>query len=561
MVDLAQEDRDGVIVRMAIIVQTEEKRDDRIRELKSARDEYTDLATKFASLTVNPGEVRSYKDSLLASIKARAAAQMAETGEQFMDDPDKLDKLLKWYYNDLVVAKKGLSRLMPKDWVIFETFVKIYHQILHDWLQSNVTDPNIAPTHMLAIIHFKDVYYEKMLSRMKATSPMLEPQLPGGQDSDLVREYRQLIIDKVEQWMQRIFTTDKNAFLQRSSAELDGAEDGGHFRTKSSGDLWIMLREQLNVAAECKLPEVIEGVTDAMFRSLTARQEGWSHVISETINKISKPDLKRNALENVEVVYDWLLAVANDSLELIQEETGRLAVFKKQYEEFVSKDYASAAEAKLESVSNNFADLMIQCITGFVKIIFATDLTKAMSEIFTVSWAERHQIMPAITEALQSYLQDYLDRTSDPLLGDLLTQEMAKQLLVNYLGSIRNKNVKFRRQDPFQDRIREDVEDAFKLFEPYPSFPDIREQWRAVSVMDQLLSCGKSEIASEFESVLATYWDIKMGWVEPVLRARDDLDFGLSLAGDGKTLVKTLRAISADKRDKGLPSTIFSWVN
>lgn len=564
MVDLAQQDKDGVIVRMAIIIQHEEKRDDRIRELVTARDEYSGLASRFTSLEGAVGEVRGYKNSLMHSIKARASAQMTFTDERFMEDPEKLDKSLKWYYDDVVTAKKGLSRLMPKEWQIFDTYVKIYHQVLHDWMCNKIADGNITPSHMLAIIHFKDKYYEKMLSRMRASLSTLEPELPGGRDGDLVREYRQLIIDKVDQWMERIFTSDRKAFINRKVDDLDGYHNGGHFRTKTSGDLWIMLREQMNVAAECQLPEIIEGVTDAMIRALKARQEAWSNLIAESVEVVARPDARRESLENVEVLYDWLLAVANDSLDVIQEDSteafGRLSVFRLQYETFVSTEYTSASESKLESVRDTFADLMIQCITGFVKIIFATDLSKAMTEIFTPVWIQQRQHMPAICEALSSYLQDYLDRTPE-LLGSLLVQEMAKQLLVSYLRSVRNKNVKFRRHDAFEDRIREDIEEAFALFRPYPnSFQDIREQWRAVSVMDQLLQCDKSAIAAEYESILETYWDVKISWVEAVLRTRDDLDFG-PLAGDGKALIKNLRSISADKRDVGLAPTIFGWID
>ena len=79
---------------------------------------------------------------------------------------------------------------------------------MNDWLMEKAADQSVTPTHMLAIIHWKEKYYGKM-DRLGVQAKDLEPQLPGGRDSDLVREYQQLIINKVEQWMNEMNKTDR----------------------------------------------------------------------------------------------------------------------------------------------------------------------------------------------------------------------------------------------------------------------------------------------------------------------------------------------------------------
>lgn len=559
MIQFASRENEGVIVRMAVIIVNEEKRDDQIRERKLVRDEYSDLATRFKSLAVGDRQPREYKKMLLDSVRLIIASRLEETNDEFMQDPDKLEKLLKWYYNDLNIVRRGIVDLVPKDWKIYDAYVGIYHQQLHDWLLSKVTDSGLLPTHMLAIIHYKQTYLDKM-RRLGKSRDDLVPDLPGGHDSDLVREYQKLIVDKVDQWMSRINSTDLQALRARRVDEIEPNEYE-HFRSKSSNELWFMLNEQLSFANGSGIVEITEGVVGSMIGALEARKEAFTRLISDISDQMKHADFNR---ERAEHLFDWFIAIANDGLAYFGEENaenpGKIEAFKDDCKNVVRSEFALPMEARFETLKDGYLDLVLLCMTSFVKLIYTMDLRPATSEILTAAWISPGQQVPAILEALSSYLEDYLPRSAD-LLRVLLVQEMAKRLLGEYLSAVRNRGAKYRRQDPFTDRVRQDLQDVFKLFGSYPdAFQEIKDSWRAVNGMVQLLECEKGDIPREFEQMLADYPDIKIGWVESVLRAREDIDWG-PIGGDGKSTMKMLRAIAVDKRPDTTQQTIFAFVD
>ena len=553
MIPLVQEGKEGLVVRLAIVIEEEEKFDNRVKELRRAQQEFTDLASRFKSLATGPKELRGYKDLFLQSIKLHAQDQLEETETAFNEDADRLEKSLKWYFNELNTVKLGMTNLMPKKWKIFQTYTQIYHELLCKWITDKAADKETTPTHMLAIIHWKEKYYDKM-KRLGVPIKDLEPELPGGRDSDLVREYRQLIIDKVEQWVAQINKSDRQAFRERRESDLDHDENN-HFRTKTLADLWLMLREQLIVASSSNLYDVIEGVTDAMFRALKTRQDMWTSLLTSELDRYARS----GETEGMQGLQDWLIAIANDQILCIEEPEegeiptssattqGYLFSFCQDYESLVSPDYIQSAAAKVETTKDGLTDLMLLSISVFSRLIFLVDFRNIMTEFFTPTWYSDSQLMRQVISTYEDYLGDYKPRMP-ALVQDLLIQDLAKQLLIAYLQCVRNKNAKFRRQDPFVERLRDDIVTVFHFFEKEApsSFNEIKAQWRVLEGLMGLLECEKHVIHAEFEKFIDVYWDVRMSWVEAVLKTRDDVEFGP--LGDGKSILKGLRATAAERR-------------
>jgi exocyst complex component 3 len=145
-----------------------------------------------------------------------------------------------------------------------------------------------------------------------------------------------------------------------------------------------------------------------------------------------------------------------------------------------------------------------------------------MPEFFTPAWYGQKRI-GAIVSTFADYLNDY-NSVLHPSLRDILVEELSDQLLVHYLGSVRNKGAKFKRTDQFTEKIRDDVLTAFKFFEDYDSYQDIKLKWRPVSKMVELLSAEKSQVAEVYAQFKMEFWDVQIGWVEAVLRSRDDFE-------------------------------------
>lgn len=238
LIELVKGGSEGLIVRLAVVIEDEEKRDKKAKEIQEAQREFKDLANRFKSITAGPKELRRYKEKFLQAIEGVAQGKIVETEQTFLEDPDKLEKSLKWYFNDLNAVKLGMVRLMPKKWQIFKTYTDLYHKTLHDWVISRVESPELTSIQMLAIVQFVEKYYIKM-QKLGVPEDNITPHLIDNRGAELIREYRQLIIKSIDEWMDRMAATDKTSFLSRVDTALD-EDENGFFRTKTLADMWRM---------------------------------------------------------------------------------------------------------------------------------------------------------------------------------------------------------------------------------------------------------------------------------------------------------------------------------
>ncbi|KAF2497369.1 exocyst complex component Sec6 [Lophium mytilinum] len=524
LIPLVQSGNAGMVVRLALIIEEEEKKDKKVKALQDAQREFKGLAARFKSIATGPKELRGYKEKFLQAIKATAELRIAESNETFLGEPDKLDKITRWHFNDLNTVKLGMVTLMPKKWRIFKQYTDIYHNLMHDWLVERIDDQELAPTHMLAIIHWVDKYYIKM-AKLGVPEDLLAPHLIDNRGPELVREYRQLIIKAVEEWMDRMAVTDKENFLSRSEGALE-TDENGWFRTKTLGDMWRMLREQLLVAGNSDRTDVAEGVVEAMFRALTSRQRMWESLTEAELAKYSVPTADQDGLQPLQ---DWLISIANDQIACIDERDSDpdtngsyVSSFQRDVTSLVSPAYAPIIDGSMEQLKNGYIDLGAHCIHIFASLIFLVDFRSILSEFFTGAWYSQKRI-GQIVNTFQDYLSDY-ESVLHPSLRDILVEELADELLVHYLSAVRNRGARFRRADPFTEKIKDDVVTAFEFFQAYPSFADIKQKWRVMDGFVKLLEADKTQVVHVYADFKEHYWDVQIGWVEAVLRSRDDFE-------------------------------------
>ncbi|KAL8722146.1 MAG: hypothetical protein Q9181_007552 [Wetmoreana brouardii] len=539
LIPLVQADNKGMVVRLALIIEEEEKSDKKVKALQDAQREYRDLASRFKFMTSGPKQLRGYKEKFLKAIELYAQPQFEKAEERFLEEPDKLANIMKWYFNDLYVVKVGMVSLMPKKWKIFKTYTDIYHGMMHDWLIKHIDNPELSPPHMLSIIDWSEKYYAKM-TKLGWDQMDLQPHVLDAREVELIREYRQLIVKSVDEWMDRMFLADKISFLERKPDSLD-TNANGYFRTKTLGDMWRMLKEQTTVAGDSGRADVAEGVFDAMFRALKSRQNMWQKMVDDESQKYKHPSSSSgNDQEGMQVFQDWLVAIANDQIACIDdnEETSQLSYltrFQQDLEPLVSPKYMSShATTELDALRDGFVDLGTHCITIFVSLIFKVDFRTTISEFFTQKWYNEYA-MKRITTTFDDYISDYCKVLHHSLL-DILIEELADELLVHYLSSVRNKGIKFRRTDPFTEKIKDDVLTAFEFFGNLAQKPElaglpltvdfkgIKEKWKVVNYMVRLLQEDKGGVVRVYEEFKKEHWDLQLSWVERVLRARDDFD-------------------------------------
>jgi exocyst complex component 3 len=519
----------GLVVRLAVIIEAEEKSDKRVKALQEALKDHKEMAARFQSITDGAKQVRGYKEKFLQAIQIHANEQILESKQAFLEDPSKLEKSLKWFFNDLNAVKVGMVSLMPKKWRIFQTYGKIYHKLMHDFLVGMIDDPDTISANMLSILNWPEKYYAKM-AKLGFKQDELEPQVLDGRETELVREFRQLIIRFLDQWIDRIFKTEQKDFTERN---VDGsnlnADEFGYFRTKNLTDLWRMLREQIDAAGNSSRMDVVEGVVDAMILRLKTRQQSWQKMLDDEAARYygNNPEL-----EGFQALQDWLVATANDQIACIDdnEEEGRFAYltsFKQKYEPLVSAPYIERAETEISILRDGYVDLSTHCIAKFAQLIFAVDFRTVMPDFFTPKWYAA-TAMKQMVVTFEEYVGDYKSVLHHSLL-DIFIEELADELLIRYLSSVRNKGAKFKRQDPFKDKIFNDVSTAFEFFNNNVNLsPDvgdmIKQKWRVTEAFLQLIEADKAAVPEVFAGFKSDYWDLQLSWVEAVLRSRDDFD-------------------------------------
>lgn len=522
LIPFVQSDNKSMVVRLALIIEEEEKSDMKVKAMQDAQKEYKELASRFKSIKAGPKQLRGYKEKFLKAIEYYAQEQFDKSEELFLNESDKLEKSLKWYFNDLNTVKLGMVGLMPKKWKIFRTYTSIYHRLMHDWLIKLVDAETTSPAHILSIIHWSEKYYAKM-AKFGWSSADLQPQLLDDREAELVREWRQLIINAVNEWMGRMFTTDRRSFLDRKPDSLEN-DSHGYFRTNTLPDMWRMLREQTLVAGNSDRTDVVEGVLDEMFRALKKRQSYWQKLIDEEANKYKSGSGDQ---EGLQVLQDWLVAVANDQISCIDDneesgELGYLSRFRRDFESLVTPAYLAHASAELDVIRDGYVDLSTHCITTFVSLIFTVDFRTTIVEFFTPKWYTEFG-MKRITSTFDDYISDYSEAIHASLL-DIFVEELSDTLLVRYLLSVRNKGAKFRRSEPFTEKFKDDVLTAFAFFQKFPDFALTKQKWRVVDYLVRLLEADKVDVPGVYEAFKRDFWDIQLSWVESALKTRDDYE-------------------------------------
>ncbi|KAK2735217.1 SNARE-binding exocyst subunit S6 [Myotisia sp. PD_48] len=554
LIPLVQSDRRSIVVRLAVVILNEEKNDAKVQALQEAQKDHEYLASRFKSMNIGPKTIRGYKSNFLKSIELYAQAQFEESKEKFLEDPDNLEKGFKWFFNDLFTVKKGMQSLVPKKWKIFKTYTNIYHQLMHDWLIKFVDDPQLPVSNMLAILNWTEKYYKKM-SKLGWSESDLVPNVIDDREGELVRDWRNLIVKTLDEWMERMFTTDKKAFLERDADALD-TNSNGYFRTKTLGDMWRMLHEQLQAAGASQRTDVAEGVIDAMFRSLKTRQSMWQTLLDEECAKYKGPTTEQS--EGLQQFQDWLIAVANDQISCIDDndatdQLGYLTRFNRDLEPLVTDKYLTTkANRELAALRDGYVDLGTHCISIFTDIIFSVDFRTTLPDFFTPKWYGEFGVK-RITSTFEDYMSDY-QSIIHPSLQDILIEELSDELLIHYLSAVRNRGAKFRRQDPYTEKFKDDVLTIFGFFQQFPeSFAGvIKDRWRLVDWLVRLLEAEKgAELVAVYEAFKTEYWDLQLTWVEAVLRSRDDFE---------RSMINAVKSKSAELSVERGPDTIMGRV-
>lgn len=553
LIPLVQQDNRSIVVRLAAVIVSEEENDAKVLALQEAKKDHGDLVSRFKSMNVGFKNTRGYKDKFIEAIKSYAREQSSDCREKFFENPDRLDKIFRWFFNDLFTVKEGMQSLMPKKWKIFSVYTNIYHKMMRDFLVGLIDDPELRAGNMLSIVHWADKYYSKM-EKLGWKRSDLEPNVLNDRDVELVRDWRNLIVKSLDEWVQRFIDNDKKALAERD-ADLLATNPDGFFCTKTLGDMWRMLYEQVGSASASQRTDVVEGVINAMLQSLKKRQTSWIACVDDEVAKVKAAVDPADGLQQLQ---DWLVAIANDQITVIDdnESTGQIAYlsrFRQSFESHVSTKFMETyVEGELDQLRDGYVDLATYCLSAFISLVMSVDFRTTFPDFFTAKWYSGYA-MKRVTSTFEDYLADYAT-VLHPSLIDVLVEELSDELLVRYLGCVRNKGAKFRRSDPYTDKFKDDVLTVFAFFQKYPdSFAStIKDRWRLVDWLVRLLEAEKGPgVLLVYEAFKAEYWDLQLSWVEAVLRCREDFE---------RSMMSSVKTKTAEMSVERGPETLMSKV-
>lgn len=510
MVDLVRAENQGLVVRLAKIIEAEERADEKVLALKEAQESHQHLTQKFKSIARVPKTARGYKQKFLDCIRASAEAKFENARNNFEDDPDMLGQWMEWYFDDLSLVKHDFPKLFPPKWRIFHTILDTYHNLMHDFLKDHIDRPDLDGQSLLSIILWNGEYSQGM-KKLGIKAAEMVPHVIDNKEADLLREYSQLIASKMEEWMNNIMDDDTREFVQR---ENQPTEQDGKWHMPSVPTMFTMINQQLNVALDSNKGNVVSSVIDECVRLLKNRQSKWEQVIKDEISKHMRAVTKEELEDLPDGILEYMIAVANDQL--------RCAAYTQEISDskapLLSKKYEDRVRASLDDATNGFVDLATFCMGQLIEIIF-NDLKPIRNTLFTASWYSGNEMETMIT-TIRSYVADIEGGLDEDLFAAFMHQ-LSEQTCITYLSGVYNKGAKFRIGEAVS-QIRADVALAYRFFTEFIDSGEVRSVWTVLEQFLAMISTEKDALPERYEDFKTAYWDLPLSWVEAVVKCRED---------------------------------------
>ncbi|KAK6359353.1 SNARE-binding exocyst subunit S6 [Orbilia brochopaga] len=504
----------SLVVRLAKIIEAEEVADSKLRALQDATSQHSDLVSRFKSINVGSKQQKEYKKRYIECIQASVAEEFKRSEALFAQDSSALMESFDWYFDDLFVVKNMLTKLVPPKWNIFETYLNIYHGQMHEFITKLINDQDLDGQGLLQIILWKS-QYDQGLKSLKVDKTTLNPPVLGGPEEDLIREYLNIIVSKMTEWMNTVNQGDVKDFQERK--EAPEVNEHGNFILQGAVIAFQMINQQIDVASDAGKVSVLLGVIDECGGLLKRRQALWDEVTRREVDRFLIDP------ESVpEGIFEWMLAVANDQ--------ARCAVFtesvKSRLLPALPKKAQDHVEQSFGSVVDGFVD-MAGVITKRITEIIFNDLKGPVSTFFTPEWystrpSEVTKYMESITVTIESYLTDCRVGLDSSIAAEMAL-ELSEMTVISYLSAVKNKGAKFLVSSAdVAAQVRADVLTGFNYFRDVTSIEAAKQTWPVIEYFIQLIVSPREGLWETYVNFKTAYWDLSNDWVDMVLRCRED---------------------------------------
>jgi hypothetical protein len=463
-----------------------------------------DAASKFKSMQANARVIKHYRSKMTKYITDSIKESFNSAYQEFEKDPAGFIENIAWMYQDLIRIESDVVPCFPPQWEIYSLYVREYHKTLNATLKKLLEDKPDPP--VLLVLHSWLKEYKKDMKELKIPPELLEPPLLEGKDANLIEDYLQAIISKLDQWTQNLMETETKQFIARTDPpEVDG---DGLYGMQGAVILFQMVNQQVDLAMESGQGGILARVVTESSRVMRGTQDQWVKLVdSEYKKQVDKPEEVSSGLG------EYCIALANDQIKCADYAEALSA----RLEPLVSEKYKVVINERLNDAIDGYLDVAKKCTQTLIDIIFI-DIKPALKQLFQPAWYDG--IMVQIVETMKDYMSDYQQYLNSSIL-ELLVEDLLDAFLVSYLTAL--ANAPKLRMATAVDRIKEDIGLAFEFFSTLKPAKELETYFEVVELALALLEASKS-------LAFLSFWEFakihgpNLPFVEGLMRARDDLD-------------------------------------
>lgn len=485
-----------------------------------------DAASKFKSLQANARIIKHYRSKLTKNITGSIKESFDSAYRLDENDPSAfIEHLNEWMYKDLIRIEEDVVPCFPSNWEIHSLYIREYHKNLDQTLKKLISTK--PPATVLLALHAWLKEHKKNMQELGIPPEWLERPLLDGKEENLIEDYVQAIIDKLDEWADNLMTSEKKLFVTRSDPpELDADSLYG---MQGAVILFQMINQQVDLAMESGQGGILSRVVSESNRVMRNTQDQWAKVVDQELKKyVEKPEEVAVGLS------DYCIALANDQIKCADYAEALSA----RLEPLVSEKYKTAISERLNDAVDGYLDVATKkCTLTLVEIIFH-DVKPATKQLFQGTWYDG--MMGQIVETMRDYMSDCQQYLNSSIL-DVFVEDLLDAFLVAYLTALANATKL--KMPAAANRIREDISLVFEFFSTLKSPKELEAYFEVIELVLALLEASKSLAFLSFWEFAKVHGP-NVAFVECLMKARDDLD---------RTAVnEVMESIKRKVKDEGL---------
>ncbi|KAL1743219.1 exocyst complex component Sec6-domain-containing protein [Schizophyllum fasciatum] len=495
-----------VVVKLIKIAETEGREDEKaiaIRLVKKAAK--MDAASKFKSMQANARVIKHYRSKIMKAITDSIQQTFTDAYEQYANDPVGFLNGIGWMYQDLIRIESDVVPCFPPEYDVYSFYIRNYHKALNNTLKTLVaSDPGAS---VLLELYNWIKSYKADMKELNIPPELMEPALLDGKEQDLIEDYVQLIIKKLDEWSANLMKTEVGEFTTR--AEPPEIDSDGLYGMQGAVILFQMVNQQIDLATESGQGAILARVVAETNRVMRGIQETWVRTVEAEFKKQSeKPEEVASGL------MEYCIALANDQIKSADYTEALLA----RVEPLVSEKYRVPISEHLNSAFDGYLDVARKCTQTLIDMMF-NDLRPATKTLFQQAWYEG-DVMAQIVATLRDYMEDFQSYLNPSLL-DLLIDDLIESFLVTYLTALANASKL--KMPTASNKIGDDIEAVFSFFSGYKKREELEAAFDIMNLVLAMLEASKDLIFLSFFE-FAKIHGSNLQFVEGLVRARSDLD-------------------------------------